>query len=342
MNIIVRSPNWIGDCIMCLPALRALKYSFPDSNIFLVTKNYLKDIFLNINEIENIITIPNRLNLKNICLVSKKLKKFKFDFGVLFTNSFNSALLFRVSGIKKLFGYRKDFRGFLVYKGVKYPENSKHHTFFYIDLIKKISEKKIGENYSDALVINQDEQAKVKLLLVNHGINLSKPMIGVSPSAAYGSAKEWLPERFKELIIRINRKRPSNQILFFGSEKENFKISKVLAGIRSNVFNLAGKLSLRESIVSISLCSFFLSNDSGLMHIASSLQVPLIAIFGPTIPVKTAPLNKKAKILHHKVKCWPCKYRDCPFDHKCMNAIKVEEVFEEAISFIDDEYKVRI
>lgn len=340
MNIVVRSPNWIGDCIMSLPALRALKSNFPDSNIFLVTKKYLEDVFLNIDEIEDIIIIPDKLNLKNMYLVSKKLKKIRFDSGILFTNSFSSALLFRASGIKKLLGYKKDFRGFLLYKGVKYPKNNHHHVFFYIDLIRKFFERKIEENYSGKLVINQDEKVKVKSLLLKEGINMSKPIIGISPSAAYGTAKEWFPERFKELIIKINENRPNVQIIFFGSKKENFKILRILDGIESNIFNLAGKLSLRESIVSISLCSFFLSNDSGLMHVASSLQVPLIAIFGPTIPVKTAPLSKKVKILHHKVECWPCKYRDCPFDHKCMNAIKVEEVFKEVISFIDNEYEV--
>lgn len=343
MNIVVRSPNWIGDCIMCLPALRALKDNFPEDDIYLVAKHHLNDIFQNleVEEIKKIITIPGTINFKNIAKVTKKLKKYHFDCGILFTNSFQSALLFKLSNIKNLTGYSKDLRGFLLDKKIRFPTNSdsdRHHIYFYTDLVdlflKEKTGGKINRKYSDELNIPAEEKKNIGSLLAGFGINLSKRLIGISPSAAYGSAKQWLPERFGELIQRTRKEITDCEILLFGSSKERENISKILDNINdknNNIHNLAGRLSLRESIAAISLCDVFVSNDSGLMHVASSLRVPLAAIFGPTQPHKTAPLketNKNIKILHHPAQCAPCIHRDCPLDHCCMKAISVDEVWE--------------
>ena len=343
MNIVVRSPNWIGDCIMCLPALRALKDHFPEDNIYLAAKHPLKDIFQNLEEIKETITIPGTIDFKNTFKIAKKLEKYHFDCGILFTNSFHSALLFKLSSIKHLTGYSKDLRGFLLDKKIKFPassnsETNKHHIYFYMDLVdfflKETTGRKIKKKYSDELIIPGEEKETIGPLLAELGINVSKRLIGISPSAAYGSAKQWLPERFGELIKRIRKKTADCEFLLFGSSKEREKISEIIDGIdhkNDKTHNLAGRLRLRESITAISFCDVFISNDSGLMHVAASLRVPLVAIFGPTQPQQTAPLkesNKNVKILYHPVPCAPCLHRDCPLDHRCMKAISVEEVWE--------------
>jgi len=327
---------------MALPAIRALKDNFPQGNIHLVTKQYLYDIYENIDEIKEIITVPDKIDVRTIFKASGKLKKYHFDWGILFTNSFSSALLFKLAGIKKLIGYTKDLRGFLLFKKIKFPQNSRHHVYFYLDLAEAFLEektgKKIGQQYSNELVITNDERENVSAILSAAGIDLSGPLVGISPSAAYGSAKEWLPERFRELINRIKLEKPGVGILLFGSAKEKEKISRIvepdhIAG-KNNVHNLAGQLGLREAVAAISLCKLFVSNDSGLMHIASSLKIPLIALFGPTQPHKTAPLNANAKIFHYPVECAPCTYRECPLDHPCMKAITVDEVYETLVSLL--------
>lgn len=336
MNIVVRSPNWIGDCIMSLPSIKALKNNFPDDDIFLVSKHYLRAIYKNIKEVKKIITIPDKMDFKDIFKISKNLRKNNFEFGILFTNSFASAFLFRLSGIKKLVGYNRDLRGFLLYKRRKYPKNEDHHTFFYMDLIEDFLGKKIKKDYSNKLLIMKDEKDRIHSKISEFGIDLGKPLIGISSSAAYGSAKEWFTDRFKELIKKIKQEIDC-EVLLFGTERERKKILNVLNGVDYKIHNLAGRLDLREAIVTISLCNVFVSNDSGLMHIASSLKVPLIAIFGPTIPKKTAPLSEKTKVLYQPVDCAPCKYRECPFDHKCMGVIGVDHVFNEVIDFLGKE-----
>ncbi len=328
MKIALRSPNWIGDCVMALPSIRALKQSLPDSEIYIITKEYLKDFFQNINEITGVIIIPDRFSIWNIRQVSKDIGINGFDVGVLFTNSFLSALLFKLAGIKKNYGYNRDLRGFLLNKRIKFPKDNKHHRFFYLDLINKIFSK----NYTDISVnlinFSFEERELVKAKMVRNGLNFNKKIIGFSTFAAYGSAKAWPSDMFTELIKKIKKNNPEIQFVLFGSKNESLKISAVIEGIKESCFNFAGEFTLRESMVGISFCNIFVSNDSGLMHLADTLNIPLIGIFGPTIPNKTKPIGEKSKVLHEKVSCSPCKHRVCPIDHRCMNRIKVEMVYD--------------
>jgi heptosyltransferase-2 len=337
MDILVRSPNWIGDCVMSLPALRALKDFMPAANIFLVAKDYLKDIFKHINEIREIITIPNSREVRNLFFASKKIREFKFDAGILLTNSFHSALLFKMAGVKNVMGYRKDLRGLMLTRSIPYPRNDRHHIYFYLDLIEKFIHQKIEKSYSHSLVVSETEKGEVRALLREWGVDLSKQLIGISTSAAYGSAKEWEPDSFRQLIINIKNQRPHTEILLFGSEGERAKISKIMDPLNTRSFNLAGRLSLRQSIAAISLCRLFVSNDSGLLHVAAALGVSGVAIFGPTLPHKTAPIGNKIKVLYYPVECAPCKYRDCPIDHRCMTSITVDEVHRAVTSLLADE-----
>lgn len=334
MDIVIRSPNWIGDCVMCLPAIRALKANCPDVKIYMAAKQNLCPVYENITEIKEIISLPDNIDFKSGFRIARRLREYRFDYGILFTNSFHSAFLFRLAGIKKLIGYVKDLRGWLLYKKIKFPRDNRHHIFFYLGVAEVFIGANIHPNYSQQLIITNHEEEQVSVTLHTLGVDLSKILVGISPSAAYGSAKEWPPERFRELIPRLQEeKSPGNvEILLFGSVKEREKISKIADGSEGiPIHNLAGQLSLRQTIVAISFCRLFISNDSGLMHIASGFNLPLIALFGPTRPHKTGPLNKNSRLMYHPVACAPCLYRDCPLNqenHACMKAITVDEVLD--------------
>ncbi len=341
MNIVIRSPNWIGDCIMSLPAVRALKDNRPQDDIILVAREHLCDVYQNIREIKNIVPLANTIDFLSTFKAAKKLKTFGFDAGILFTNSFNSALLFRIAGIKQLIGYSRDCRSFLLSHRIKFPRSDKHHVFFYLDLIQAFVGTEITKEYPDELSVSQDEKEKVGRVLAKFGVDSSKSLIGISPCAAYGSAKQWPPQGFRELIDRLKQEKKGWKILLFGSGNERAQIAGMVEGWESSsgIYNLAGALTLREAIAAISLCKVFVSNDSGLMHIASSLKIPLVSIFGPTLPHKTAPLYRGAKVLHHPVGCAPCTYRDCPLDHRCMTAITVDKVYDTVIKLFHDKYE---
>lgn len=345
MKILVRSPNWIGDCIMSIPALRVLRRYFPESVIGVVCQNHLRDIFENISEIDQIITIGKSGGLKGFFRASGHLASWDADAGILFTNSFHSALLFKASRIKTIVGYRKDFRGVLLDRKSDFPRPSYHQVDFYLDLIHDFGREYSGETVKVESQVPEELQVKKQEIngidewLNRTGIASEKRMVGISPSAAYGSSKEWLPERFTELINRLDESLSDIQFIFFGSDTEREKIELISRHCQGSIFNLAGELSLKKSIAAISRCTLFISNDSGLMHVASALQIPLIAIFGPTDPGFTAPRSGNVTLIHRPVECAPCKYRECPIDHRCMTGIQAGDVYETAMELLSGRLK---
>jgi heptosyltransferase-2 len=145
----------------------------------------------------------------------------------------------------------------------------------------------------------------------------------VSPGAAYGGAKRWLPERFAESARRLAGPIGASVIVFGAAAERELcqSVAKPAGGI-----NLAGETTLREFIDMTAACSLFLTNDSGAMHIASALGVPSVTIFGPTDEHATGPAGTLAAIAREPVECAPCLRRECPIDHRCMTGVSVERV----------------
>jgi heptosyltransferase-2 len=330
MNTVIRSPNWIGDGIMCLPAIRAYKKHFPKEHLAVVAKRYLADIFLNIPEIDEIVPIPDRWTAASYFASLKVLRTKHFDRGILFTNSFASALFFRLAGIRNRCGYDRDGRGWLLNDKIPFKKNPGHHQYYYLNLLEHLAKKKISPSVPAGLVIAQAESEWAASWLEEQGIGTGLPLLAMAPAAAYGSAKAWLPERFRLLIADWQKTHPNCAILLVGGPAEKEKIAAMADGLPGRVINLAGRLTLRQTIVILSRCRLFIGNDSGLMHIAAALAVPLVAIFGPTEPGKTSPLGKPHRLLHHGSDCAPCLYRECPTDHRCMRAVGVGEVLAAA------------
>lgn len=336
MEVFLRSPNWIGDCIMAIPSIRALKDLNPGIKINIVTKIHLKAVFKNIKEIDGIITLPEKLTLSNFAGSVISLRKYKIRTGLLFTNSFISALLFRLSGIKDLTGYKMDMRGFLLKSKLKFPESGVHQKDFYMEIVKVFTGKNPKYNYSDRLEICIEEKESVRKNLSETGVDPEKKFIGISPMAAYGTSKQWPADKFAELIKKIKNGIESPEILLFGSPSEKERIRKITEISGEKTFEITDTYSFREAISIISLCRVFISNDSGLLHIASALDIPVIGIFGPTLPEKTAPPKKNVRIIYKSADCSPCKHRICPIDHRCMELIKTGDVYSVLLELLNE------
>ena len=152
-----------------------------------------------------------------------------------------------------------------------------------------------------------------------------KAIIGIAPGATYGSAKRWFPDRFAAVADKLNEHFSSQGILLGG--KADWEVAQEVQKLaRTKLINLAGKTTLREAIYLISQCCLFISNDSGLMHIAGALNIPTIALFGSTNPATTAPAGNKSTIVRREVSCSPCLKETCPTDFRCMRLISVEDV----------------
>jgi len=330
MSTVVRSPNWIGDGIMCLPALRAYKEQFPDERLAVVAKRYLADIYQDIPGIDEIIPIPDRWTVRSYLSALRRLRSERFDRGVLFTNSFSSALLFRLGGIKPCAGYSRDGRGWLLQERIPRLAGGEHHQYYYLKIVEHLSGKKMDGDFPARLAVSSAEREWAADWLSGQGIRPGTPLLAVSPTAAFGSAKAWAPERFREVIRRWGDGHADAAVLLLGGAGERERIAAVADGLPGSVVNLAGRLTLRQSIAVMSLCRLFIGNDSGLMHVAAALGVPMAVVFGPTEPDRTAPLSDRYRLLQHPADCAPCRHRDCPTDHRCMTAVGVDEVLAAA------------
>ncbi len=248
--------------------------------------------------------------------------------GLLFTNSFDSAFVFYLAGIPQRAGYNTDGRGIFLTHSV--PVNSEvkqgHQVGYYLHLLQALG-LKTEETVPRLKVAAEDEERAMKKA-ATFGAMDSSNWVGISPGAAYGSAKEWFPERYGELAVRISKEMGA-RILILGSISDREAASRISHIAGPGVIDLTGRTTLGQATGLLARCRLFITNDSGLMHVASALGVPLVAIFGSTDPRRTGPLHKESRVLHKSVPCGPCLKTECPEDRQCMGLITVDEVYEE-------------
>ena len=273
------------------------------------------------------LTIPRTRSLKELRAAAAALKTHRFEAGLLLTNSFGSAMALRLAGIPERWGYARDGRGPLLTRRVRMKEalEPRHQRDYYLDLLA-------GLGFTAAftgpgLTVTPEEKAAAERMLDEAGRDRSRPLVIFNPGAAYGPAKRWPAERFAELG-RLFQSQASADILLVGSVGEREIANAVAAGLERSALNLAGRTSLRELAAVIGLGRLFVTNDTGPMHIADALGTPILAVFGPTDPVATGPGRARSTVLKIDVPCWPCLYRKCPYDHRCMTGIGPEEAFE--------------
>ncbi|MFW6139996.1 MAG: lipopolysaccharide heptosyltransferase II [Acidobacteriota bacterium] len=333
MRIAVRAPNWIGDSILSIPSMKSLKTNFPGSSLTIVAKNWVKDIFLNLEFVDDIIVIPDKNDLKSLAAAAKELKKHKFDVGLLLTNSFGSALLFYMAGIPERWGYKKEGRQILLTKSVSNKNHRKqiHQIQYYQNIISGLGLETIPPEMH--LSVTQKEKDLANEFLLSFDINPQKKRVILNPGAFYGPSKRWPVSKYRNLAEILQRKFNPNLIII-GSSAEVELANSISAHLGKNPINLAGKTTLRMLTGVISLTDVVVSNDSGPMHLSNALGIPVVALFGPTIPAATRPFHQPYKVIKKEVPCWPCSYRECPYDHQCMLKITPQEVASECEKFI--------
>ncbi len=327
MKIVVRAPNWVGDSVLALPAMETIIRNYPDSEVWVAAQPWVKDLFPMSGMFAGTISLPEQKGLKNLRDAARSLREARFDLGILFTNSFASALVFYLAKIPQRWGYKKDGRGLLLTKGIpiRHEENPAHQTRYYLDLLIGLGLKGFHEEYS--LPADQRERALTEEWLESQNIQIQSPFIIINPGAYYGSAKRWPAERYAELASLL-QSRMRAQVLIIGSSGETPLAEAIASRMSERPHILTGKTSLPRLAALLIISDLFVTNDSGPMHLANVLKVPLVALFGPTDPARTGPKQQPAIVIHKEAPCWPCLYRQCPFDHRCMMNISSEEVLQ--------------
>jgi len=335
MKIAVRAPNWIGDSILALPAIAALHENFPEAEIWICGLDWIKDIFLSLDYVEGVIPLKNPSRIRSLLQGAKKLKKHKFDVGLLLTNSFSSALLFFLAKITRRWGYARDFRKLLLTKSVQINDDflSVHQSLYYSSLLSglglSVSSQSLDLSFDPVVKQHAND------LLVSMGIKFQNPLIVLNPGAFYGSAKRWPSSRFAELATVLQEKHQAD-ILIVGSADELVLAREIAAGMKSPPTILSGKTTVSQLAGVLYHAALFVSNDSGPMHLANSIKVPVIAIFGPTNPQITGPVQQPSAVVKKEtdVDCWPCRDRECPTDHQCMEGISAADVYSACERFL--------
>jgi heptosyltransferase-2 len=322
MKILIRATNWLGDAVMSLPAIRAVRANYPGSQISLLVKRSVADLYARESCVDKIIIYDG-----DRWKIARALRARKFNLGILFPNSFDSALVLRLAGLPQIVGYDVDIRRLLLTRPIRVPrgKSSVHERFYYLDLLQ---EARLIDGYhgADAPILLDcaaEAAAEGRRIFAEQGVTL--PVVGVSPGAAYGSAKRWLPERFAAVAQNL----APSAVLLFGSPGERplcETVAESLRRARIDTRNLAGETTLREFIDLAAACRLFLTNDSGAMHVSSALGVPTVAVFGATDDTTTGPSGPLARIVREHAECSPCLLRECPIDHRCMTAVTVERV----------------
>ncbi len=332
-RILIRAANWVGDAVMSLPALRAVRERYSGAHISILARPWASDLYARESVCDRVIpytAAPGRGDLRAKWTAARQLAREHFDTAILFPNSFESAAIFRLAGIPRIVGYNRDFRGCLLTQAISIPAQHRHERFYYLDLLKRAG--LIDSFPADAPIrLTPDLPAGRDLFTAR---DISLPAIGVSPGAAYGNAKRWLPERFAESALDLSSKLNAS-IVLFGSETERGLCEGVARLIGRQVHNLAGRTTLRAFIDMASACRIFLTNDSGAMHIASALGIPTVTVFGSTDHVTTGPTGPFARIVREPVDCSPCLQRECPIDHRCMTRIPASRVTSTALDLLE-------
>ncbi len=323
-RILIRSSNWLGDAVMTVPAVRAIKRGRPDARVTVLTRSKLADFWKMVAGVDEVISIePN----DGLLRVARRISS-GFDVAILLPNSVRSALEAFLAGIPRRVGYRARWRAALLNqifperkKGTETPP-PRHQVHHYLQLAK------FAGADVDSAMGNAECGMRKDFRVPTSEFPLR---LGLCPGADYGPAKRWMPERFAE-TARIVSERQACEWVLFGTEKDAELGEQIAKQLDGKCTNLIGKTTLAELIEALSQCRLLLTNDTGTMHLAAFLGVPTISIFGSTEPVLTGPLGPGHRVIRHHVECSPCFLRECPLDFRCMNAVTVDEVVEAVVA----------
>jgi heptosyltransferase-2 len=324
-RVCVRATNWLGDAVMSLAAIRAIRQVFPHAHIALVARPWVADLYARERSIDRIIPYTAQKGLAARRAFAAMLRREHFDAAILLQNAFDAALMAWLAGIPERIGYNRDARGLLLTQAVPVPEPGdipRHQRFYYLELLRRAG---MIERFPETGAIRLEGIGEARAAGAAHLARL-----GISGSVV-GVAKRWLPERFAGVAQTL----APSAVVLFGSAGERPLCETVAESLRRGGIaarNLAGETTLREFIDLAAACRLFLTNDSGAMHVASALGVPTVAVFGATDDTTTGPTGPLARVVREHAECSPCLLRECPIDHRCMTAVTVERTAAVALN----------
>jgi heptosyltransferase-2 len=319
-RVLIRAPNWLGDAVMALPAMAAVRRTFPRSTLAVAAPAGVAEMFQEMTAAaqDELLTVEPGTE-------KAAVSAGRFDLAILLPNSFRSAWVARRAGIPHRWGLASGARGWLLTRSVRPPNRPRHQSARYLALMEALGVS--GSDDHPRVSVTPASAERARDLLSRNGLDASSTIVGIAPGAAYGHAKRWPPSRMAELIVRLAARGARCILVGAAGDRDAGREIESALPAASGVVNLIGRTDLRLLTGVLERCQAFVSNDSGAMHLAAAVGVPVTAIFGPTDERVTSPIGNH-DVLIQQVFCRPCMLRDCPIDHRCMKRISVDQVFD--------------
>lgn len=334
MTFLVFSPNWLGDAVLALSAVADLRRHAVGDRLVVAARPSVAELWRMVPGLENVVSVlPARGAARWTTLRAnvRAVEDASADVALLLPNSFQVAYVAYRAAVPERWGYRRNFRGWLLTRAVQRPRPAMHQVDYYRHLVAALGVE--NGPRTPRLDAPKSVLETAQAVLGGHGWEPGTRLLGLAPGAAYGGAKRWLPSRFAEVADRLWRARGLVPVLV-GTEKDaaaaraiEAELDKIgSAGDRPAAINLVGRTDLRQLVGVVAHCAAFVSNDSGAMHLAAALNVPVAAVFGPTDERITGPSGDRVRVLTADAWCRPCHLRECPIDHRCMKGIEADAV----------------
>ncbi len=331
-NVLVRAPNWLGDCVMALPFLQTLASQLPSDSVDIVCREKVMDIFDASPAVDQIWSLTNEKTTS----FPEPVKSERYSLVILLPSSFRTALQAWRTGIPRRLGFSTGLRRMLLTDPVPLEGKDRilHHAHLYAQLLPEPLEQ------PDTL---PEVTFEVPDLWRSDTPDdwCHKNMITVHPGSAYGPAKRWPPDRFQRVLQQVIDQMDVN-ITFLGVASEREIADQILDGLPSRRINdLVGKTSLKQCMVVLENSQATIANDSGLMHLSAGLQTPVVSLFGSSTPELTSPLGTGHEVIYENVSCSPCFERTCPRDrerYKCLTEITPDMVYHRLTRLLADDH----
>lgn len=338
MKILVRATNWVGDAVMSVPALGTIRARWPDAQISILARPWVADLYRNQGFADRLIVFDHadrHRGLLGVERLARELRREQFDVALLLQNAFEAAWIARRAGIRERIGYARDARSILLTCAIPLPERGEvppHETYYYLELLRRAGWcDKLPRVEHIRFTVPEAARQQAEEILLRAGARRGALRVAFGPGAAYGSAKCWPPHRFAALATRLIADFDAD-VLLFGAASERDVVARIVAAVGGprRPVDLAGQTRIGDLPALLACCGLFVGNDSGAMHVAAAVDLPVVAIFGPTDPQGTSPVTPRVIIVQQRVSCSPCFLRHCPVDHRCLERVEVESVYAAA------------
>jgi heptosyltransferase-2 len=335
-RVLVKEPNWLGDLVISLPALRGVRRAYPGAHLAVLVKRELAGFFEGVDGVDEVIPYrigPGARGVADRWNVIGAIRARAFDLAVLLPRSFEAALWMAAAQVPRRAGAAAQGRSWLLTDVAPMPPAmpARHQAHDYLDLFR--ATLGIEGSVEDVrITASPTRTAKARAWLAERRRGAG-PLVAVAPAASYGPAKEWPADRYAALLDELGEVGGAECVLV-GTSAERARCAEIAAGSRAGALVAAGETDVGDLVALLSLCSAFAGNDSGAMHVAGALGIPTVGIFGSTQPRRTGPLGPRTRVLYEEIACSPCLDRTCRFGHyECLRRIEVASVVAALAAF---------